>query len=497
MNLSHTLQKARAYESHSLAAIPETQRPVYHLTPAVGWMNDPNGFSWYQGKYHLFYQYYPYDLRWGPMHWGHAVSTDLLHWEHLPCAMAPDTSYDGAGCFSGSAITMPDGRHMLMYTGVARKEQPDGSWKEFQTQCLAFGDGENYEKYAGNPVLDARHLPEGGSPADFRDPKIWQEEDGSYRCVAANRPADGGGSVLLFRSEDGIHWDFETTLDQSRNQLGGMWECPDFFLLDGKALILTSPMNMCATKDTDFHNGNGNIYLTGSFDAVKGQFIRESVAVIDHGLEFYAPQTLLAPDGRRIMTAWMQSWDSCTTPVRPAGAPPWLGQMVTPRELSIKDGKLIQTPVRELANAHTGRVAHSVALSGEAQLPGVEGRILDMTVSVKPGTNGYDTFSIFLAADGQYETVIRYHRASSTLSLDRTYSGFCRDVPHQRQCAVRDAEGQLTLRILLDRYSLEIFVNGGEQTLTNVLYTPETAEGIRFACDGQVQLDVEKYTLAR
>ena len=110
-----TLQKARAYEAEHGAAIPPAERPAYHMTPYVGWLNDPNGFSYYKGQYHQFYQYNPYDVRWAPMHWGHAVSTDLLHWEYLPCALAPDSPVDnGPGCFSGSATEMDDGKQLLM-----------------------------------------------------------------------------------------------------------------------------------------------------------------------------------------------------------------------------------------------------------------------------------------------------------------------------------------------------------------------------------------------
>lgn len=128
----------------------------------------------------MFYQYHPYSNEWGPMHWGHAVSEDLLTWERLPVTMAPDEDYDKDGCFSGSALELADGRHLLMYTGVKSVQGKDGNMEMYQTQCIATGDGVNYTKYAGNPVIKAEDLPAGGLVADFRDPKIWQDADGAF-----------------------------------------------------------------------------------------------------------------------------------------------------------------------------------------------------------------------------------------------------------------------------------------------------------------------------
>ncbi len=154
--MSQILRDARKYEEITEKEIADALRPDFHLSSRVGWMNDPNGFSYYRGMYHLFYQYHPYSSHWGPMHWGHAVSKDLLHWEYLPAALAPDTNYDKDGCFSGSALTLPDGQHLLMYTGISKERQPDGSDREVQTQCIAVGDGMDYEKCLENPVLDQK-----------------------------------------------------------------------------------------------------------------------------------------------------------------------------------------------------------------------------------------------------------------------------------------------------------------------------------------------------
>jgi len=222
---SKELQKALDYEAKYMSYIPEQERPAFHVTGGIGWINDPNGFSCYQGEYHLFYQYHPYDTNWGPMHWGHVKTKDFIRWERLPVAMAPDMEYDNYGCFSGSAVETPDGRHLLMYTGVQKILQEDGNYQEFQTQCIAIGDGVTYEKVSQNPVLTGADVPEGNSAKDFRDPKLWYDsEEKFYYSVVGNRTADGSGAVLLYRSECGINWQLVTTLDIPRRP--DLWKMP-------------------------------------------------------------------------------------------------------------------------------------------------------------------------------------------------------------------------------------------------------------------------------
>ncbi len=489
--MSEILQRARDYELTHFARIPPEDRPAFHLTPRVGWMNDPNGFSVYQGQYHLFYQYHPYDTKWGPMHWGHAVSGDLLHWTPLPAAIAPDMPYDSDGCFSGSAIELDDKRHLLMYTGVRREQQPDGSYMDYQTQCLAVGDGVNYVKYAGNPVLTGADVPEGFSIRDFRDPKLFRNSDGSFGCVVGNRSDDGSGAILLFTSPDGFRWEFSSILDRSRNRLGRMWECPDYFHLDGRDVIVTSPQELCA-RGLEFHCGDCTMAILGRL--TQGQMRRDAVQAIDYGLDFYAPQTLESPDGRRIMIGWMQSWD--TVGGCPAGAK-WFGQMSIPRELSIREGRLIQNPVRELANCRRNPVLHrDVPVHDEVSFKDVRGRMIDMTVTIKSwNEKGFSLFQIRFAKDEQYHTSLLYRPEECSLLLSRTHAGFTRDYVHQRECRVWPRNGELKLRILLDRFSAEIFVNDGEQAMTTTLYTPLSAEEITFRCSGRALVTVEKYDI--
>ena len=217
---SELLRQARSYEEKNRPLVKQ-QLPLFHLTGGVGWINDPNGFAPYRGEYHLFFQYYPYDVKWGPMHWGHAKTKDFIRWELLPAALAPDAEYDREGCFSGGAVELPDGRHMLMYTGVQKQVQEDGTFQIRQTQCVAFGDGVNYEKSPLNPVISGADLPEGGSPVDFRDPKIWREGDTFY-AVIVDRGPDGSGTVLLYESKDGLNWKLDGNLAQCHNRYGKM-----------------------------------------------------------------------------------------------------------------------------------------------------------------------------------------------------------------------------------------------------------------------------------
>ena len=486
-----TLQKARAYEAEHGAAISPAERPAYHMTPYVGWLNDPNGFSYYKGKYHQFYQYNPYDVRWAPMHWGHAVSTDLLHWEYLPCALAPDSPVDnGPGCFSGSATEMDDGKQLLMYTSVVAEKQPNGEMRDIQTQSIAIGDGLNYEKPACNPVLTQKDLPEGFSKFDFRDPKIWREADGTYSVVTVCLTEDGSGAAALFQSKDGFDWHFVTVLERCNNQYGKMWECPDFFPLDGKQVLMLGPMEMLPKGE--FHNGHNVIAFIGSYDQATHTFTKENVQLMDGGIDFYATQTTLAPDGRRIMTAWLQTWSD--TEDKPKGCK-WFGQTICPRELHIKDGRILQTPVRELDAVHGKRTFHeNVTVQGETSLEGIKGRVADLTVTVQPGE--YRSFTLKLAADADHHTSLTYDPHTSELTLDRSYAGSRADIVHRRSCKVRSQNGALKLRILLDKNSVEVFVNDGEQTMTAWIYTPQSAQDITFAATGSdVNLTVEQYEL--
>ncbi len=489
-NISRALERARAYETETERNIRPEDRPVFHLCARVGWMNDPNGFSWHNGQYHLFYQYHPYDSHWGPMHWGHAVSSDLLHWTYLPCALAPDEPYDRDGCFSGCAVTLPDGRHALMYTGVSREDAASEYAAALQSQNIAVGDGINYRKIEENPVIDGTMLPPGGSPYEFRDPKILIMPDGSYLALVADNHNENGGMILTYRSTDLIRWGFVNVLAENRNRLGLMWECPDYFELDGTHVLLASAQDMLP-EGFEYHNGNGTFYMTGDVDPATGVFTERGNHAVDYGIDFYAPQTILSPDGRRIMIGWLQNWDTCSMHVK---STPWFGMMSVPRELSLKDGILIQKPVREIEDLYISEtVFENVAVTAEpVSLPGIEGRLADMEVEIRAANpeKMYQRLAIRFAQDDRYRTGVSIRPFESVLKIDRKFSGSRRAIIHQRRALVRHDHGALKLRLILDRFSVEVFVNDGEKVMSAAIPTDPSARGISFYCDGEARINV-------
>ena len=509
--ISQTLRKARQTEEAFEKRIEKKSRPLFHLCPRTGWMNDPNGFTFYQGKYHLFYQYYPYDSLWGPMHWGHAVSEDLLRWTYAPAALAPDEPYDKDGVFSGSALQLPDGRMLIAYTGVQEMTGEDGLKTCRQTQCVAVGDGFDFEKHAENPVISSDMIPEGGSLVDFRDPKLLTAPDGTYRMLAANRTAGDGSQLVLYRSTDGFHWEFHKIFAENSQRLGRMWECPDFFELDGKGVLLVSPQDMLP-NGFEYHNGNGTLCLIGSYDPESETFIPETNQAVDYGIDFYAMQTILSPDGRRIMIGWMQNWD--TIGIREERAP-WFGQMSLPRELHIRNGRLFQSPLKELESFRRNKVEYDqIRVKGNGiitsafstpkdtvdglKLPGVSGRCLDMEVTIaRPeGEDLFNKFTISLAADEEYHTDISFRPFESIVKIDRKFSGSMRAVIHQRRAQAEMEDDQITFRIILDRFSMEVFINGGRKVMTATLGTRLEADGIFFSSDKDAMISVKKYELA-
>ena len=291
-------------------------RLQYHFEPETGWMNDPNGLIYFRGKYHVFFQHNPYAPRWDKMHWGHAVSTDLIHWEELPIALFPEEEYENdGGCFSGSAVER-EGRLYLFYTSVSHELK--------QTQSVAYSDdGIHFTKYPGNPVIRENPL----GYADFRDPKVTLI-DGTYYMVVGTGDASGG-KVLLFTSGNLLDWTYVGILFEGADYAHCI-ECPDFFKLDDKYVLMFSKIN--ATE-------RATHFVVGDF--VDGKLENYSICRPEWGEDFYAPQSFW--DGeRRIMIGWMYHWGK----EAPVGCN-FAGALSIPRELKLVDSQVYNYPVKE------------------------------------------------------------------------------------------------------------------------------------------------------
>lgn len=332
------IAEANIYLNQYRDKISQSQyRQNYHFCTPVGWLNDPNGFIQYRGEYHLFYQFHPYKPYWGAMYWGHAKSKDLIHWEHLPVALAPSEAYDDhekGGCFSGTAIEK-DGRLYIFYTGTALQGE-----KMIQTQCLAISeDGVKLTKYAGNPIIEADYP--GVTPENFRDPKVW-EHNGRYHMIVGTS-ISGRGNALHYTSDNLMDWELSGPFVDYQGNYGTMWECPDFFRIGEKAVLLFSPMGLGETT---------TLYLIGTIDDATGKFRIESEEVIDFGFDFYAPQSILDHQGRRIMMAWQNGWEWMPW-WRDFGPTSemdqWCGAMSLPREVTLTGSQLGFRPIQEIS----------------------------------------------------------------------------------------------------------------------------------------------------
>lgn len=475
---------ADKYIEKNMDLIEMRYRHTYHVMPPVGWMNDPNGLIYAFDKYNVFYQFHPYSSAWGPMHWGHYTSKDLIKWELQPTAIAPDTEYDKDGCFSGTAI-MKDNRLYLMYTSVSNG---------VQTQALARStDGINFTK-AGK-VIGSELLPIDASRADFRDPSVFYR-DGMYYAIMGSYNTDGSGQLLMYKSEDLYNWSFVGTVWKDK-RTRGIYECPNLFSLGGKDVLITSPQGF-ATDGYRHENLHSNLYMIGNLDLSTGAFSREVEDEIDSGFDFYAPQTLTAPDGRTILIAWMQMWDRYL-PTQKDG---WVGATTLPRELSIVNGKLYQSPVREIENYRKNKVVkENQDINGEVSFEEVKGNTVEIKVTFDLGNA--EKIGVKVYKGEVNETKIYYDRTSNLVVFDRSNMGTI--ISHAskekdakiRSTRVEIVNNKLEMRIFLDVSSCEVFLNGGERTLTGNVYSWESDTGISFFTEGGSGkiVSLEKYDI--
>lgn len=443
---------------------PDTDpwRLNFHISAPRGLVNDPNGLIHWQGRTHVFFQLNPQGCNHANKAWGHVASTDLAHWQRLPTAISPTDPFDSHGCYSGSAVTDENGDMVLVYTGNVR----NAAGERETYQCLARStDGVHFDKLG--PVI---HGPLPGHTAHFRDPKVWRQ-DGAWWMVLGAQTEALQGTVLLLRSDDLSDWQLVAPI-LTAGRHGYMCECPDLFDLDGQSLLLFSEQR-AAEDDRPASNIAG--WVAGEIDLPSGTYRHGSFQRLDHGRDFYAPQSFLHPDGRRIMLGWMGLPEQDSAPSIAQG---WFHCLTVPRELRMINGRLCQQPVDEL----------SLLRGAETRLEGLEirGRLDtalrgDSHELELSGISGALALELRADADGQV-----------LLTLE----------PGRIRLAERDATGRETLlgsaelpqgaghslRILTDRSSIEVFVDQGEVVLSARIYPGAQAQGIALVSEAGARL---------
>lgn len=448
----------------------------FHLSPPLGWMNDPNGLVYFQGEYHVFYQHHPHSPKWGPMYWGHAKSADLVHWEHRPIALAPGDDFDPDGCFSGSAVVEAETLY-LFYTGHRwLGEAGNDAQGMHQVQCLATStDGVHFTKRG--VVIEAAPYPD---IMHFRDPKVWKRGHEWWMALGARQGDDP--MLLLYRSSNLYDWDYLGCALKGQRALDGyMWECPDLFELEGRDVFLSSPQGL-TPQGYERWNLYQNSYRLGRLQD-DATFVSETPWYeLDHGHDFYAAQTLLAPDGRRLVWAWMDMWNS----PMPSQADHWCGALTLPRELSVEGDRLRMRPARELVALRQSQNCLTVGvIEAQSHDLAVRGDLLELKLELEVQSSTAEHFGLALrcSADGREQTLLYVDAMARRLVLDRQQSGV--GVRGVRSVPIALEQTRVALHIFLDRSSIEVFVDDGAYVLSSRIYPDPCSVGIRaFAVNG-------------
>ena len=448
------------------------QRPSYHFLPAANWMNDPNGVIQWKGRYHLFFQYNPDGAWHANMHWGHAVSDDLVHWQELPIAIAPTPdSSDQGGIFSGCMVN-DNGTPVAVYTGVNN----DAS---VQQQCLAIGNDDLtvWQKHARNPVLGnvPDHL---GQTRDFRDPFVWREGGSWYMALSSNI-VGVGGAVLLYRSADLIEWEYLHPLyvgERARN--GRNFECANFFPLGDKWVLIISIMWDQAPTNT--------IYLVGRLE--NQRFIPERESVYDAGYS-YASLMHVDESGRPLIYSWIREGRS--VPLHRAAG--WSGVQAIPRILSLdSQNRLCSQPVPEVEKLRSAHHHYDAGELGVEALP-VRGLALDIEADFDVSAAETCGIEVAVAPDGGEKAAIVYERETGTLRIFRHYGrdDAAIDSAPQGLAHRLDAREMIQLRILLDGSVLEVIANGRTRVTSRFYPSSKDNDGVRIVAPAAVKaLDI-------
>lgn len=420
----------------------DPHRPRFHFLPPANWMNDPNGLIQWEGRFHLFYQHNPNGPFWGTMHWGHAVSDDLIHWQDWPIALTPTPGGpDDMGCFSGCTVD-DNGVPTIVYTGVR------GDQHHIQTQCLATShDGlRTWKKHPANPVIPT--APRGMNTRDFRDPFVWKEGQMWY-AVVGGQMQESGGVALLYRSPDLVNWTYlHPLLAGDPEQHGRMWECPNFFRLDNHYVLLVSVVSHAGV-----YSFVGN--------CSNHRFSPQHEGWLHPNGVFFAPLTMRDDRGRRLMWGWIDEERSGEAQ-RAAG---WAGLQSLPILLNVRAGQLMMQPVPELRSLRQRIVAEAsdLDLNGEQVINDHAGDMLEIQATFEANSSGSYGLAVRRSADGAEITRILVDAVQGRLLIDRTQSTL--DTAQGAAADVMETdfhldEGEtLRLHVFVDRSVIEVFAN--------------------------------------
>lgn len=411
-----------------------------HFKAPDCWINDPNGFIWFKGQYHLFYQCFPYSTEWGRMHWGHAVSKDLVNWEEKGIALFPSKTDDRSGCFSGSAVEH-DEKMYLYYTGVNYiEENPENI-----NHCLndnfisaqlmiTSGDGMKFDNISDKKTIispiENKNI---GDKTHTRDPKVWHGKDAWYMVLGST--VDNNGRLLFYKSDDLQNWEYISYTE--KENFGWMWECPDYFEIDGQGVTIFSPMGFLNDgKEYD----SAAICMLSSFDENTGEMqMYDTYQFFDYGLDLYAPQTTTDKDRNRIVIAWARMPETVNGK--------WNGMMCIPRIIEIENNHIYFRPHPNVKNSFTKKIS-SPSEAGNCGYM--------MKTSLKNG----ESINI-----GGY--IIS--RKNDKIITDRS-AVFTKNGNFRLKAETSVVNDGYELEIYADKNLIEVFVNNGEYVISNVVY---------------------------
>ncbi|MDN2483667.1 sucrose-6-phosphate hydrolase [Vibrio agarivorans] len=413
--------------------------PKYHIAPPFGLLNDPNGLCHFNGEHHVFFQWTPVGPVHGMKYWYHVSTENFVDFIDHGIAIHPDQDFDSHGAYSGGAL-VENNQALLFYTGNKR----DDNWVRVPTQCLASMAADGSIAKQGVIIENSDYT------EHFRDPKVWKSNE-DYLMVVGAQTQEKKGCMVLYRSKELDNWEHLGPIHTSYNDFGYMWECPDFFELDGQAVMLFSPQGVNSENQYDLKNIFSVTYIVGdrlNIDTVELES-HQDILQPDYGFEFYAPQTYLDKQGRRIMIAWVGLPEIDT----PSVEHEWAGMLTIPRELRLEDGYLIQKPLAELELLKSDPTEYSSSFE------------LSSTSFCLSFSTDQDNFQIELSNDSGESLSFCANEKQFTLDRSKMTQLYAEDYGTKRY-APRVSTTQ-NIDIYVDASVIEIFINDGKHTMTS------------------------------